>query len=183
MHAERAHNHVPAGEAAPGGCSAPETWVGPRRRCGDRPQRERWPRGVAAPIPEPRCDFLAQSPRQRLQAPRLRAARPGRCSRSPVSAGKCHITALSRCPPLPGHGQPSEEQSRRPALGVTSKHRGCGSNPTPFPAWSPSSRFLGWEPGVEPAPRLWISRFSLRPWGSMEVERGRWSLFLRGISP
>lgn len=84
--------------------------------------------GVAAPVPEPRGDFLAKSPRQ-LQTPSLRAARPGRCSHGPVSAGKCHIT---------------DEGSRRPALGATTKRWGCSGNPAPFqPGAHPPGSWAG----------------------------------------
>lgn len=38
-----------------------------------------------------------------------------------------------------------------------------------LPTLSPSSRLPGWQPGTEPPPRLWKSRFSLCPW-----EAARW---------
>lgn len=148
----------------PGGLSCPRA-VGQTQGSG-LGVRSRWPRGVAPSIPEQCCDFLAKFPRQ-LQALRLQAARSGCSSHSPISTGELPITAPSRYPPAQPW-LPSQGAVQAPWAQGHSEHWGCGSNLLP-----PGPGLILPAPGlgVEPAPQLWKSRFSLCPTGIVEVER------------
>lgn len=65
-------------------------------------------------------------------------------------------------------GVPSMATVPRPRVGSPASTRAVAAI-RPLPTPSPSSRLLGWEPGMEPPPRFWKSRFSLCPW-----EAARW---------
>jgi len=142
----------------------------PGQGCGDRPQRKRWPRegGVAPSISEQGCDFFQPSLPRQLQAPRSRAALWGRCSRSPGSAGRHHITALLRTAtaarPSCVRGCRSHPTPIQPGAHPPGSWAGCGTGPTAlekqvFP--TPPGKHRGGKGKMEPVP----------PWGTPRARK------------
>lgn len=117
----------------------------------------------AAPTPSNRDQFL-KTEHYYLRGRRVPpSAHTGRAR----SLGPASFLLGSLTSPL-WAGVPSMATVTRPRVGSPASTRAVAAI-LPLPTQSPSSRLLGWEPGMEPPPRLWKSRFSLCPW-----EAARW---------
>lgn len=158
-----AHNLVLVGEAGLGAAAPRDVGQTQGRGAGTTPEAEAVS-GFAAPSTAT-LGFSIQGS-QAAPSPTLRGSETGML-----------LSPLYFCWEM-SHHRPDQVS---PLCARGHQRWGCGRDPAPASP-SPSPRPLGWSCLWDQPRSSGKGGFSLRHWGSIEVERGRWSLSLPGIS-